>query len=585
MSRIRSTVTAVDRRSFLAAAGAVGLSTGIGLAVGTSGGSGSASAAPAPAVPGARTPAATTPTTTPGPTAPTGPSAGRTTLHSLAAPRDPSATFRRLGDGPGWRRVVREQFASAKSGREDRRTVLSSFVQLTDLHVTDVQHPVRTEYVRSQSPGAWRPHEALSVAGAVSLVEQINALGTGPATGAPLAFAMTTGDNTDNNSLCELDWYLTLMSGGLVTPNSGDREAYEGVQNSGLRMYWHPEDGAPDSDKRLGYPRIDGFLEAALRPVRSPGLTLPWYSTAGNHDGLTSGAYADRTGFLAEFAVGDRKLFDIPDPDAATLLARISQGETADGGALISLLRREKRRMRTITADPRRAPFTPLQYLSAHLNPANTGAGPVGHGYTRDNLAGASLDYTFSMGENVTGISLDTTDHGGHFTGSLGTSQLDLLERTLKEHRDGYVVLFTHHNSWTMGNKRPDPAKPGEARHDGDEVVALLRRHRSAVAWINGHSHRNVVLPHGSFWEISTASHIEFPQLARVIEIADNKDGTLSLFTTLIESAAPRETDFTDLSQQGLASLYRELALNAPGSRQDLAGLKDARNTELLLRR
>lgn len=584
MSRIRSTVTAVDRRSFLAAAGAVGLSAGIGVAVGSGGGSGSASAAPAPTAPTPKTTPTTTPTPTPTPT-PTGPSAGLTTLHSLATPREGSATFRRLGDGPGWRRVVREQFASAKSGREDRRTVLSSFVQLTDLHVTDVQHPVRTEYVRSESSGAWRPHEALSVAGGVSLIERINALGTGPATGAPLAFAMTTGDNTDNNSLCELDWYLTLMSGGLVTPNSGDPQAYEGVQNSGLRMYWHPEDGAPDADKRLGYPRIEGFLEAALRPVRSPGLALPWYSTVGNHDSLASGAYADRTGFLAEFAVGARKLYDIPDPDAVALLARISGGDTADGSALISLLRREKRHMRTVTADPRRAPFTPSQYLTAHLDSAHTGAGPVGHGYTKANLAEATLDYTFPMGENVTGVSLDTTDHGGHFTGSVGTGQLRWLERILKEHRDGYVVLFTHHNSWTMGNKRPDPARPGEARHDGNEVVALLREHRSAVAWINGHSHRNVVLPHGSFWEISTASHIDFPQLARVVEIADNKDGTLSLFTTLIESAAPRETDFTDLSQSGLASLYRELALNAPGSRQDLAGLKDARNTELLLRR
>ncbi|MEU9751241.1 TIGR03767 family metallophosphoesterase [Streptomyces niveus] len=580
MSRIRSAVTAVDRRSFLAAAGAVGLSAGIGVAVGSGGGPGSASAAPAPTAPGPATTATPTPTPTP-----TGPSAGLTTLESLATPRAGNATFRRLGDGPGWRRVVREQFASAKSGREDRRTVLSSFVQLTDLHVTDVQHPVRTEYVRSESSGAWRPHEALSVAGGVSLIERINALGTGPATGAPLAFAMTTGDNTDNNSLCELDWYLTLMSGGLVTPNSGDPQAYEGVQNSGMRMYWHPEDGAPDADKRLGYPRIEGFLEAALRPVRSPGLALPWYSTVGNHDSLASGAYSDRTGFLAEFAVGTRKLYDIPDPDAVALLARISGGETADGGALISLLRREKRRMRTVTADPRRAPFTPLQYLTAHLDSAHTGAGPVGHGYTKDNLDQATLDYTFPMGENVTGVSLDTTDHGGHFTGSVGTGQLRWLERILKEHRDGYVVLFTHHNSWTMGNKRPDPARPGEARHDGNEVVALLRKHRSAVAWINGHSHRNVVLPHGSFWEISTASHIDFPQLARVVEIADNKDGTLSLFTTLIESAAPRETDFTDLSQSGLASLYRELALNAPGSRQDLAGLKDARNTELLLRR
>ncbi|MFD3520178.1 TIGR03767 family metallophosphoesterase [Streptomyces sp. NPDC058653] len=582
MSRIRSAVTAVDRRSFLAVAGAVGLSAGIGAAVGANGGSGSASAAPAPTAP--RTTGPSTPTPTPTPT-PTGPSADRTTLHSLAAPRGGGAAFRRIGDGPGWRRVVREQFASAKSGRESRRTVLSSFVQLTDLHVTDVQHPVRTEYVRSQSAGSWRPHEALSVPGAVSLIEQVNALGTGPATGAPLTFAMTTGDNTDNNSLCELDWYLTLMSGGLVTPNSGDPEAYEGMQNSGLRMYWHPEDATPDADKRLGYPRIEGFLEAALRPVRSPGLALPWYSTVGNHDSLASGAYADRTGFLAEFAVGGAKLYDLPDQDAAALLAQISQGDTANGGPLISLLRREKRRMRTITPDPRRAPFTPLQYLTAHLDSAHTGAGPVGHGYTRANLASASLDYTFSMGENVTGVSLDTTDHGGHFTGSVGTGQLDWLERILKEHRDGYVVLFTHHNSWTMGNKRPDPARPGEARHDGNELVALLRRHRSAVAWINGHSHRNVVLPHGSFWEISTASHIDFPQQARVIEIADNKDGTLSLFTTLIESAAPRETDFTDLSQSGLASLYRELALNAPGSRQDLAGLSDARNTELLLRR
>ncbi|MFE5846407.1 TIGR03767 family metallophosphoesterase [Streptomyces niveus] len=580
MSRIRSAVTAVDRRSFLAAAGAVGLSAGIGVAVGSGGGPGSASAAPAPTAPGPATTATPTPTPTP-----TGPSAGLTTLESLATPRAGNATFRRLGDGPGWRRVVREQFASAKSGREDRRTVLSSFVQLTDLHVTDVQHPVRTEYVRSESSGAWRPHEALSVAGGVSLIERINALGTGPATGAPLTFAMTTGDNTDNNSLCELDWYLTLMSGGLVTPNSGDPQAYEGVQNSGMRMYWHPEDGATDADKRLGYPRIEGFLEAALRPVRSPGLALPWYSTVGNHDSLASGAYSDRTGFLAEFAVGTRKLYDVPDPDAVALLARISGGETADGGALISLLRREKRRMRTVTADPRRAPFTPLQYLTAHLDSAHTGAGPVGHGYTKDNLAQATLDYTFPMGENVTGVSLDTTDHGGHFTGSVGTGQLRWLERILKEHRDGYVVLFTHHNSWTMGNKRPDPARPGEARHDGNEVVALLRKHRSAVAWINGHSHRNVVLPHGSFWEISTASHIDFPQLARVVEIADNKDGTLSLFTTLIESGAPHETDFTDLSQSGLASLYRELALNAPGSRQDLAGLKDARNTELLLRR
>ena len=75
-------------------------------------------------------------------------------------------------------------------------------------------------------------------------------------------------------------------------------------------------------------------------------------------------------------------------------------------------------------------------------------------------------------------------------------------------------------------------------------MLSLLGRQRNVLAWVNGHSHRNRITPHGSasggsFWEISTASHIDFPQLARVIELVDNKDGTISLFTTLIESAAP----------------------------------------------
>ncbi|MFE4916322.1 TIGR03767 family metallophosphoesterase [Streptomyces sp. NPDC056652] len=581
MTRIRSAVTAVDRRSFLTATGAVGVSAGIGLALGAGGGPGQAAAAPgvtaAPSVPGPRGPAA--------PATPIRTVPARTTLETVAAPRDSAAAFRRLGDGPGWRRVVRETLAAPRPGRAQRRTVLSSFVQLTDLHLVDVQHPVRTEYLRSQQLSGWRPQEALTVPGAVALIEQINALKAGPATGTPLAFAVTTGDNTDNNSRAELDWFLTVMSGGRISPNTGDLQRYEGVQNSDERLFWHPEDSLRDTDKRLGYPRIDGFLAAAIRSVNSPGLRIPWYSTVGNHDGLASGAMADPSGFLAEFAVGAKKLYGIPDAEAKQLLKLLSKGGDPNGQKLIDLLRRSKRAMRSITADPRRAPFGPREYLTAHLDPERAGAGPAGHGYTAANLDDDTLYYTFPMGENVTGISLDTTDRGGHYTGSLNTAQLDWLKRKLAEHRDGYVVIFSHHNSWTMTNTHPDPAHPGEARHNGDEVLALLKRNRNVLAWVNGHSHRNSILPHGSFWEISTASHIDFPQLARVIEIADNGDGTLSLFTTLIESAAPHRTDFEDLSQTGLAALYRELSHNAPGSTTAPSGKSTDRNTELLLSR
>ncbi|CAM5695038.1 Metallophosphoesterase OS=Streptomyces fumanus OX=67302 GN=GCM10018772_04260 PE=4 SV=1 [Streptomyces fumanus] len=139
-----------------------------------------------------------------------------------------------------------------------------------------------------------------------------------------------------------------------------------------------------------------------------------------------------------------------------------------------------------------------------------------------------------------------------------------------------------------MDNTRPDPARPDEARHTGADLLAVLARHRNVAAWVNGHIHRNAVTPHtgpdgGSCWEISTASHVDHPQLARVIELTDNKDGTLSVFTTLVESAAPARTDVTDLSQTGLAAVYRELSLNAPGARTDLAGGTGDRNTELLL--
>ena len=207
-------------------------------------------------------------------------------------PRAAADGYRRLADGPAWNRVVRADLATAHGGRAERRTALASFVQFTDLHLVDVQSPLRYEYLRAETASAWRPQEALSVAGVISLIERVNALPGGPATGAPLSFVMTTGDNTDNNSKLELEWFLTAMSGGRITPNSGDPRRYEGVQDSGLKLYWQPDSALRDADKQQGFPRLDGFLEAAIRTVHSPGLRLPWYSTVGNHDSLPGGCYA-----------------------------------------------------------------------------------------------------------------------------------------------------------------------------------------------------------------------------------------------------------------------------------------------------
>jgi metallophosphoesterase (TIGR03767 family) len=458
-------------------------------------------------------------------------------------------------------------------------------VQFTDTHVTDVQSPLRTEFFRSAQTSAWRPQEALTVHGITSLVERVNALAAGPVTGTPFGFVMTTGDNTDSNSQLELEWFLTAMSGGRITPNSGDAASYEGVQNSGLKLYWQPDAALRDNDKaNYGFPRLDDFLAAAIRQVNSPGLRMPWFSTVGNHDMLGSGAYA-HTSYWAELATGSRKLQSIPASEAEKLIKIVRSGNDPTGSAVAEAFRSYSSKSRTVTADERRAPVSPRQYLSAHLNSAYKGAGPVGHGYSSANIVDNTLYYTFRISDDILGISMDTTNRGGHYTGSIGSAQLSWLKRTIESNKDRTILVFSHHTSTSMENYNPDPTRPGEKRHGGAEVLELLKSHSNVVAWINGHSHRNQITPHGSLWEINTASHVDFPQLARVIEIADNHDGTLSIFTTLVEASAPHRTDFDDLSQTGLAALYRELAFNQPERATTLSGDAKDRNTELLLKK
>ena len=526
-----------------------------------------------------------------------------TTLEQAATPVG-SGPYKRLTAGPGWPLVVRADLAGAASGRDDRRTGLASFVQFTDMHLADTESPVRFEYLARFIDSAYRPQEALTVQGASSLIERVNQVRQGPYTGLPFSMVMATGDNTDNHEQVELDWYMTVMSGGRITPSTGDPTRYEGVQNSGSAQYWNPESSLQDTYKAKGLPQIPGFLAGTGRPFDAPGLDIPWYTTVGNHDDSIEGTLPD-LGLLNDLYTGSRKVEGC-DSATAAQLADALQHNPAQAVTLLAKLLTSGGAIRTVTPDERRHPFTPTQFAQAHLNPAHTGAGPVGHGFTQDSVSSGHLYYTFDLADGVLGISLDTTNRAGWADGSIGTGQLNWLESVLKAHSGHWydtngnrvrggsdsrlVVLFSHHTSGTMGNLLPDPYHLLEGRHSGSELVALLQRYPNVVAWVNGHTHTNQITPHGhavperAFWEINTASHVDYPHHARIIEVADNQDGTLSLFTTLIESAAPYKTDFTDTSDPGLAALYRELAYNDPyGAPAAHMGTAADHNTELLL--
>jgi hypothetical protein len=124
---------------------------------------------------------------------------------------------------------------------------------------------------------------------------------------------------------------------------------------------------------------------------------------------------------------------------------------------------------------------------------------------------------------------------------------------------------------------------------------------------VNGHEHANRVEAferppgelRGGFWEINTASHIDWPQQSRVIDIVDNQDGSLSIWATIIDHAAPAEPGGAPAPRDGqaqsgeavarLASISRELSFNDPhGStgedvNSNARGGEEDRNVELVV--
>ncbi|HEX7131933.1 MAG TPA: TIGR03767 family metallophosphoesterase [Iamia sp.] len=487
--------------------------------------------------------------------------------------------YRRLVEGPGQAIVVRQDLGAPQPGREDRRRPLAAFVQLSDLHLVDVQSPGRVELLDPFGPpyaGAWRPQEALSTQVASAMVAHLNGLGRGPVTGRPFDALVCTGDNIDNGQVNELEWFVRVLDGGRLTPDSGDLGRYEGVQDDADdRRFWHPDEGATDDWTDAGFPAFDGLLADALAPFEAERLATPWWPTYGNHDGLLQGNAAPHPSFDA-ILVGDRKIVDLPpgrDPNG--FVARL----LSDPRAVESRLRSRDYITREVTADEDRRSITRTDWIDSMLG--STG----GRGYVADDRDATKTWYRFPLADGVVGISLDTCAHGGSASGCITEGQLRWLDAELAAVHsthlgpdgsvvrtgadDQLVVVFSHHTAGTMDADAVDPAFPSERRVKGAELVATLLRYPNVVAWVNGHTHTHEVHVHPhpqgltpGFWEVTTASHIDFPEQSRVLELVDNADGTHSLFGVVVDHDGPLHADPGDRSLAGLVAISRELAAN-----------------------
>ncbi|WP_323741093.1 hypothetical protein [Microbacterium sp. VKM Ac-2870] len=338
-----------------------------------------------------------------------------------------------------------------------------------------------------------------------------------------------------------------------------------------------------------GFPTLPTLLDEAIaRPVPSVGLPAPWYTVYGNHETLLLGTF-DLDAPLRALAVGGRKSYTLEATASLALGGYASQtsvvAQTLDAWGLQLGLRPG---VKAVPADPERALFSQQDFMREHFRTADR-PGPVGHGFTEHNLRSGETWWKADFSPSVRVFGLDTCNQVAGPDGAVPQNQFDWLEKelVLATSENRLAIILSHHNSDTLENRAQRPGQD-EKLIGAEEFVAMLTRYPVVVAWLNGHTHLNQILAHrapsgGGFWEITTASCIDFPQQQQTVEVVDNRDGTLSLFTTVVDHAAD-PTPGSGGDYLALASRSRELASNdwaeTPLMRR---GSPLDRNTELLL--
>ena len=512
-----------------------------------------------------------------------------TTLDSTIALDDEGT----LGKAPGEPYAVRTELAPAKAGREGTRRSLLVFHQLSDFRIVDEESPLRSEWVESceapLSAGAFRPQESLSLQAAAAMVAQANRIDRSPVSGRPVDFAAHTGNAADNAQHNELRWFLDLLDGRPLNPASG-AVAYEGVQEES------PADAYPE------------LLEDAQRPFVAQALRYPWYTVVGNRDVLAQGNFAANDA-AKSIAVGGQKVIKLGTAASDELCSDPSA--LLSPGSSDKILGDPETVVRGVTADPERRLVSRKEWIEEHFKTADA-PGPAGHGLKQENRDGGIAYYALEHGP-VAVIVLDTVNPGGFAAGSIDARQFAWLEQQLiarssvyvdsagravkTENEDRFIVVVSHHPSDEMNNPFPDP-ETKEERFRGPQLEELLHRFANVVLHVAGHNLQHRLTPkpdpgHRSagYWEVTTGSPLDYPMQSRLLEIVDNNDGTISIFSTVYDGAAPVNpgdaqdpTPDDGVNERLLASVARQVGMRDPQRNAQAAGLAASdRNAELLL--
>jgi hypothetical protein len=373
------------------------------------------------------------------------------------------------------------------------RRSLSYFVHLSDFQLVDDESPGRAALPDNPAvPGGLRPQEAY-LPRAMSAMNRTLAALARPTR--RYDFALVTGDCADSAQRNELRWVMAIMDGA------------PGVHtDSGERNDLIP---GPDNDPK------DPF-DAVASPA-------PWLYVPGNHDVEVVGVFA---------------------PDANARMQVL--GDRAPLGTRDYTRRWAPVTTREIPPDPARRIVDRGEIVQELLaGPAMPG--PVGHGYRAGGDVSTGAHYAYdAIPDLLRVVTVDSNDPSG---GSEGLVRRSTVERFLRPEleraaRDGVLVVLASHHATTAIDTNPGQfvTSPDPEAVPPSELEALVLRYPNVIAWLVGHNHRHRVRPvrgpdaaHPGYWEVMTSALSDWPGQARVLELVDNGNGTLSLFGTVVD--------------------------------------------------
>jgi len=412
---------------------------------------------------------------------------------------------------------------------------LLRFFTISDIHITDVQSPAQAiffgykGFLSSAYSGVMLyTHHVLDAA-----VRTVNALHEQE----PMDFGISLGDTCNNTQYNELRWYIDVLDGKHVDPDSGVKEGR-------------------DQQPRAAF--LDGYEATGLDP------SIPWYQARGNHDHFWTGFLRvdDR---LRETYVGEQivdlgNIFQDPrGPDSRGIYMGCLDGRTPHGdifglGPASDFATPPK----VLAADPDRRSLTKSEWMGEFFETASE---PKGHGFPLCNVELGFACYTFEPKPDVPlrVIVLDDTQRddepydNGYGHGSLDQERYDwLLGELEKGQADGVLMIIAAHVPIGVEPAGSPMACGSAACVPEKELFDQLHTRPNLIAWIAGHRHRNTVTafpspdaarPELGFWQIETASLRDFPQQLRSFEIVRNSDDTISILAvdvdTVVEEGSP----------------------------------------------